>query len=795
MCRRHHVFIPTLVILLAGCTDKPSTINVTQLERGGDVETICLCRRDDGTVQGAPHSQCDPEDGDEDCAPYALLLQKNRGEIAVVDIMHRYLHDSDQRAPFVTFPQVGEFPSDMAVSEDGQRVWVVHMGEPTLAEVETADLLGPTLPETTFHTLPGRAGALTLAPDEATAFVTLPDMGALAVVDLTAEPPAVATYALSSEPLPEPALDAESGDASDDILDADDATDAPADIPPEVAADIPGEEGTVAPPVGFTPLRLEYVPVEGEGDGLLVCGFDDAGGGGVLVLDVAALMDGTADAILAHHLRDTPISEIDVAHVDPVEGAGNGAPEGLYLYAADRDEPLLHVVDLQTGLELDTSGGNPLVRGGAIRTDGLVQDLLVVEFDEEEAIPSEFAPEDLDPLDWYGVYIFAATSAGVVHAIDVYDRYCWYLVDGGTDLECTPHVMRNALPTTDSQPFWLEPPVVFSGEEALTSLEYCSALYPCFESFEDTNADERTYGITFYPRLPGDEETQAQIRRPLSETWTLVWEGKIQWSGGIGGNLSEDGTTLTDPAMPFCAIGIRGEGDGYPGDVLVIEDGPMPLDEDTDCSSWPEDGSMAYRIVRATQSELTLEPVSQWSPESESALWLGVGTDAPPFPLPTEECFPFAVKYHIRTDRTWTVTGSRTGFLHSTALDEEGRCVDAFPPCESWARYDETGDCTLRRGRARMNEAFVNPYVRFVIDPQTLNWGASGGQPDAIMKPGLGFSLLASSGFEPLSEWVSALPESMVYLDHTDLFYISDRGYDGLVELDPDSFSVLYSYD
>ncbi len=786
--------------LLAGCTDSTTTVDVTQLERGGDIEFVCLCERADGSVGGARMDSCDPDEGDDECDPYLLLMQSNRGEIAVVDAIHRNLHDSDSRAPFTTFPQVGDFPSDMVVSADGARVWVVHMGEARLAQVQTSGLLGPVLPQTTFTDIPGKGYSITLADDDTHAFVSLPEQGALAVVDLSTDPPVVTTVLLQSGIVsPDPDPDAGSDTDSDaDALSPDmpsdvDVEDTPADVPDDVpndgGADIPGPPM----PADFTPLEVKFVPGRGAMGRILVSGFDAEGSGGVMELDAEALISSAGDPLVAFYLSGTPVGDFDVAQVVPVEGADAGAPSGFYLYAADRDEAILHVVDMQTGEELDTTGGNPLVRGGGIRTDGLVQDVLVITFDNEEGIPEEYSEEDLDPTEWFGMFVFASTSAGVVHAVDLYDRFCWHLVDMGGATPCTPHVMRNALPGEDSTPYLADAPTLITAAGDSHSLTHCSVLYPCLADLEDTQGEDQTYGVTFYPDLPGDD-IAPDIRRPRTEDWSFVWEGAIPWSTGIGGNLSEDGAMLTDPGVPFCGIGVRGTAAGYPGDVLVIDEGPSPLDDGTDCSQWPEDGGMAYRIVGATQTELRIEPVSQWDPE-DVLVWLGDGGDRPAFPLPTEECFPFAVHYHIRASGQWIVTGSRTGFLHATALDTEGRCIDSMPACTSWEQYETARDCTLRTGRAQMDQPFLNPYIRFQIQGEPIEWGQDGGRPDDVMKPGLTMEVLATSGFVALSEWVSALPESLAYLEYLDTVFVSDRGYDGLVELDPGQFSVLYSYD
>lgn len=804
--RRSSAGIPALVVLLAACQDNPPNITLLQLERGGAIEFACLCEETDGSWSADRMESCDHRSdsvtGRTECATFALVLQTNRGEVAVVDLERRRLHDSDDRAPFTTFPQVGDFPSDLAVTEDGATVYVVHVGEPTMAILDASGLLGPTLPEPRFVSLPAPAQSISLMADGSRAFVTLPAIHALASIDLAADPPLIETLEVGPEPPdvdeePEPSPDAAT-DPDVVEMDADDAadlTDVEEDGTTDVPADMPGEDAPVDLLPAFMPVRVEVVE---DLDRIFISGFDASGGGGVLELDLGAILSGADahEALVAVHLAGTPVGAFDVAVVLPIFSDEETTPEGPYLYAANRDEQLLHVVDLTTGEQIDTTGGNPLVTGGAIRTDGLVTDVLAVSFEDDD--DETTADYELEPLVLRGDFVFITTSTGLVEVVDVYDRTCWYLLTDGNDendpISCTPHAVRNIFDDEDSYPRWSDEPRLLDAEgESLTYVATGTESIPgtpvlagkdYVRPYVDPDSEDRfSYGVTFYPDTR-EAPQMPDIRRPRTETWGMIWEGRVPWTTGVGGNLSEDGSELNDPGMPFCAMGVRGHGMGpYSGDVLVIEDGPEPLDADTDCSAFPADGGAAYRIVTATQNTLEIMPMEQFDVETDT--W------REPYPAPVEECFPFAVRYHVRTSGLWTVSGSDTGFLHATVIDEAGRCADELPPCADW---DDESTCTLRSGRALMDTTFVNPYIRLRIEPNGADLPPLPAGDTSIMRPGLGFFLLSVRAFMPLATKVATLPHSLAYAEHYGTFFVSDRAWDGLLEFSPSTFTVIYEY-
>ena len=277
---------------LVGCQGDPPNITLLQLERGGSIDFVCLCEATDGSWSGTGMDACDPDSEDPDCSIFALVLQTNRGEIAVVDLDHNRLHDSDDRVPFTTFPHVGTFPSDMVVSRDGTHIYVVHVGEPTLAIVETSGILGPTLPEPVFVDLPAKAQSIDLTRDRSQAFLTLPFENALGRIETGVEPLTVQVLPLvgeipAADEVPETDPDAstdadEESDAAEDVLD---------DVEEDLPSDVPDEDAGPGAPVTFRPVEVKVVEPDGPGR-VFVSGFTDDGGGGVLELDLDRLEAG-----------------------------------------------------------------------------------------------------------------------------------------------------------------------------------------------------------------------------------------------------------------------------------------------------------------------------------------------------------------------------------------------------------------------------------------------------------------------------------------------------------------------
>ena len=780
---------PTLLLvlalaLLAGCQDNPPNISLLQLERGGSIDFVCLCEATDGTWSGSPMSSC--SDGDTACTTFALVLQTNRGEIAVVDLDRNRLHDSDDRAPFTTFPHVGTFPSDLAVSQDGTRIYVVHVGEPRMAIMDTSGILGPSLPEPRFVDLPVEGRSVDLTSDHELAFVTLPLAHAIARITTGTDPVGVEVLPLVGEvPAPDETPE-ETPDASTDVTEEPDAEE---DVLDDVEEDVPDDAGPGAP-TAFMPEEIEVVESD-AGRRVFVSGFTEEGGGGVIELDLDRLEEGddALAAFVAIHLEGTPVAAFDVVDVVPTYSDETTTPEGRFLYAGNRDEPRLHVVDLDTGEEIDTSGDDPFA-GRAIRTDGNPVDVLAVVIEDDAG--ETRSDYEMDPLEMRGVFVYVLTSTGVVEVVDVYDRVCWsFMTDGDPDndpLSCTPHVLRNVFDEEDSYPRWFDEPALLTGDgETVTFIPTtCEMQTPCFEDhdyirpFVPSDSDNRfSYGVTFFPDIPFEEPASMPvIRRPRSETWGIIWEGRLPWSTGVGGNLSPGGDELTDSGMYFCATGV------LDGDVLVIEDGPEPLDTDTDCSGFPSGGGAAYLIAAASQHTLGLVTMAQLDPETD--LWNEDG-----YELPREECFPFAVRYHVRASDQWIVTGSETGYLHATTTAEDGTCTTGQPVCADW---DDDTDCTFLTSRAimREGETFVNPYIRFGIRQNGVQGPSD--DPDTVLRPGLGFFFTAVSGFQPLATKAATLPHSIAWSESVGSLFISDRAWDGLLQFSPDSFTVIYEY-
>ena len=771
------------VLALLGCQQESIKVTTYHLERGGEIAFVCYCMTDAGTPQASGMETCDPEADTQDCSPYAFVLQTNRDEIGIVNLRTETLVDSDVRVPFNTFNHTGRGPSDLAVTPDAKQLLVTHAGDPFLAVFRTEEMIGDFLADFDTIPLPGPSSSITVSGVTGMAYVALPEEGAIAVIDLAdleADPlilelpgpvvlpdEDVEEVAETVEPVEEAAEDAaaedaaEEDDAEDDALEEEEADggedaleeesqDAPAEDAAEDAAaddaaadeasdasqdaetdetDIDGEEP-------FFPWQITTRETE-TGTLLIVSG---SGSGGVLIFDAARIAEGLEASFVTRLLEGTSISKVAFT------------PTGDFLYAIDRDEGTIHVVEMASGLEIDTTGGNPLVPRGAIKLGGMATDVLIREVDYGE---------NVDPYTLRGVFGFATSTDGRLSVIDITDLNCTG--------DCPSHVQRNVNDADASYPYWSAQPTILTDGIQVQYITF-PGTFPKPDRFDDALPPEDTfmYGISFYPYDPwetGSDETVPDIRRALTQQWRIAYEGVLPYSGGIGGNV-EEGGRFTDSGLPLCVVGVRA------GDILVIDDPPEPLGGEN-CSGFIEgatdDGGLEYLILEARQNELLLAPPA------------GAG-----YGVPTETCFPFAVRYHVRAADAWVVSGGSTGYLNDWGVDADGMCVDLEPPCTTWT---QTEDCTLIQGRAKEDAFFVNPYIKFRLNSLKDESGNR-----KLPTPGSEYIYQAVGGFIPLGMSIARLPIAVAYLPWNDSLYVSDAATEGLIEVALDGFEATNSF-
>jgi len=755
------------------CSQEKISATTYNFERSGSLEFVCYCTDEGNQRNPYPMEMCKSEEENTDCYPFAFVLQINRDELGLVDIKSGLMVDSDLRVPFVTFAQTGKSPSDIAVSPDGSKIFVTHFGDNFLAVFNTADFGNDFLPVYKKIPLPGPSSSISINASLNKIFVSLPSQSALAILNLNnlnAEPEIfyfsqilkdggeengegeIGEFDESEENISDEEADIDEirdGYSDGEIYESEDENIETADAETEGDLNGGGEDDGLGGEVDASENEgFSFVPwvVKVQDTGfntvLLVSGSGEDGG--VMIFDPQRLNEGLDSALISMVLRGIPVSKFAVT------------PDGNFLYAIDREEGTIHVVNMATGLEVDTSGGNPLIPRGAIKFDSDARDVTIEELDFGESS---------DPYTLKGIFGFAVTSNGSLYIVDIRDDNCTG--------DCPQHVLRNSRSLEESYPVWLERPIVIVDENQIQYTDLASLNssggYPVPDpakvSYSPQGASGRTYymyGVSFFPYDPWLNDPDAgpfpDIRRAVTQRWRISYEDTIPYSDGIGGNI-EDGGVLSDTGIPFCAIGVRS------GDILVIDDSPIPMDDSVDCSSFSEDGDMEYRITEAFQNRLIFEPHSN--------------NEGKTYPLPSESCFPFAIKYHIHASGEWLVTGGITGFLNDWSVDAEGRCIDAKPPCTSWTEEN----CTLLNGRAREGRAFVNPYIKFVMVP--------GSRPTPS---GMTFFYDAGSAFKPISLVVGKLPHSLKYLPWNKKLYVTDEATEGLVEIDLEHILVSRTF-
>lgn len=119
------------LVVLAGCSETELSQSLRSLERSGAVSFVCLNPEAEANP-GRSLDDCPDFNGDdaEDRDLYALVTQTLRGEVAVVDLDHGGVLDSDTGVPGLTFLPVGPNPVDITSTPGGTATFVAAAGGP-----------------------------------------------------------------------------------------------------------------------------------------------------------------------------------------------------------------------------------------------------------------------------------------------------------------------------------------------------------------------------------------------------------------------------------------------------------------------------------------------------------------------------------------------------------------------------------------------------------------------------------------------------------------------------------------
>jgi hypothetical protein len=360
--------------LLTSCTTTPTAVPVRTFERAQKVDVVCMQVLD--PITGVlikpvpqPQSRCAPVPAGVDGTflPYhlfALVTQQSRGEVAVVDLTQGTVVDIDQGTPGYNFHVVGRNPTDITVTPDGLLTFVgaAEVNKPAIYGLRNDEVLGD------WQSAPGASRPkITNWP-----VCSLPQApGAMAVVS---------TQILAGTTTSTDAGTTDAGTADAGSSDAGTATGSTG-LGYELVVVLPGDARTTAKIVTIDPRPF----LRGAGE-LTDAGPSLAPGAATLpacpitsAIELASgtyapsqvqpgpawddgikYVDGGAPAeavpsnnaaLCAAGLGLQPDSGLPIdAPSDVSPRGGTAALSGQILYVADAQLPLIHVIDLRSGI-------------------------------------------------------------------------------------------------------------------------------------------------------------------------------------------------------------------------------------------------------------------------------------------------------------------------------------------------------------------------------------------------------------------------------------------------------------
>lgn len=342
-----------------------------------------------------------------------------------------------------------------------------------------------------------------------------------------------------------------------------------------------------------------------------------------------------------------------------------------------------------------------------------------------------------------------------------------------------PHQPENGASDVDTTALM---PVLRADGQVLSRSVVNNPEYPSFGSPEIATDPERSGKFTYYGiRFGGDLETE------LTERWDFTYEGVIPGATGCGTLEPLPGEAVAgvfrDPTADFCARGVMEAQGVRPGDVIVITPDPS-----ASCDQAASD-VLEYRITEVRSDRLVLQPA-----------WVSL-------PLAPAGCFDgLPLAYEIRASGSWTVVGSRSGFLHNRKASEDGACVER-PDAD--ARFNGRALTTIPADGGPVLEACP---IRLGDRAMGENWAASrfanaafsasvvpGCKTDSRFRPvwllpsrDTHLTFQATSGSSPRILTLGALPDEMVVAGTT--IYSLDAGAGAVYAVDATLNSVTASW-
>jgi len=181
------------------------------------------------------------------------------------------------------------------------------------------------------------------------------------------------------------------------------------------------------------------------------------------------------------------------------------------------------------------------------------------------------------------------------------------------------------------------------------------------------------------------------------EAWTLTYEGALAQPTDL--EVIEPGVLLSQ-GTSFCRTGVE------LGDLLTLTTPATPRIVDgqaePDCSAF-DNVDLTFRVVNRSASYLFIAPLS-----AAEVTALDRAPDALPAAttLPTRECFAQGLSADLWSEKTWIVSGDRTGKLvNQTSLGQA--CVPLHD-------VDDLGY------RVKTGDLYANPFVAFRVAPGSV---------------------------------------------------------------------------
>ena len=805
----------------AGCSADAVTVRSRAFRHPSEVTFVCY---DVAPASGAPIAAVPLSDCAGDDARFrlhALVTQKSRGEVAAVNLDDNAVLDSDLRVPGYTFVPVGEIPVDLVVPEsDPARTYVADYGSFDIRAIDTvrfhpaAASVGTT-PGIRL-TLPSAPADLALGPDaagapEAALYVSLPDIGALAIVPLPivtegGTMPTIVTLGtdvpapVAATPEPVRYCKACSGDGVTPTEPCGDLVD-PYPVVGGVRQPFPPREIGVLPADPMA--RPVHSVLDAANNRLLVA---DATLPIVHVVDLAA-----PDVAQPPIVVGVPTEYL--ALTPPVPNViGSTMATERFLYAIDATDGSVLAVRYDEATPSASAVIPTSVRGDrdrlGLRAAARVLEVITPSYPGELCDPANAEQAgDAAPLRLRGVFLAAALLDGTVQIVDVHDLDA-PCRGGGNPSACM------GAPSADDDVIFIQRHRSRIGARIATEITLSAP--PAIETNGVTVAvenDGATDGDLSPNLLPqpdgcpqgmttgfpfGGEEDQEPVVCVLadpwaaeSETWVATWEGTLPGTEGGRARLSIDddlgGAPVARVEIDACARGVLGAENveaipdtapeaSYLADLFVVTgEIPPSVPEDAGCRApiLDPDGELVlldFPIVRA-------ERVTRTDGEVEHVLLLASETrGGTPFAT-VRECFPELTGYAIRSQGAYTVIGGRTGMRHRVVADETtGLCVvDGSLPVD-------------RIGKAIPGRFYDNSVVRFGLSETGLT---------RLEDAQLSFQI-AQTPVElviPIADDLPTVLSDVAFNPIDGNMYVVDTSFAGLVQLELDPVRIGLGWD